>query len=95
MPAASGILLLGEKMHVFSYFVFIFIRLMNTEETHSGIDVPWSPMRVLPFATSASFHNFHHSNNSGAYGSLFYLWDYFTTTGNTFFASSHTQKIAD
>lgn len=73
-----GIILLGSNLHVFSYFMFIVIRVTNTNEVHSGVEILWSPMRFPPFSNSASFHNFHHSKNAGAYSSYTFIWDHLT-----------------
>lgn len=41
----------------------------------SGYEFPWSPYRLLPFASSATSHEWHHSHNVGNFGSFFRWWD--------------------
>jgi 4-alpha-methyl-delta7-sterol-4alpha-methyl oxidase len=56
--------------------MFVVHKVFDTYEGHSGYDVPWSPMRVIPFANSNTHHNFHHSKNVGAFGGFTYIWDH-------------------
>ena len=35
--------------HLFSLWAWLFIRLYQTVEAHSGYDFPWSPTKLLPF----------------------------------------------
>ena len=37
-------------------------------------------MSVSPFSGGASFHDFHHSNNVGAYVGTFTFWDHIMET---------------
>ena len=71
--------------------MFIMIRVTNTNEVHSGVEFLWSPMRLPPFSNSASFHNFHHSKNSGAYSSYTFIWDHLT--GNADDYHRHIYKL--
>ena len=48
---------------------------METHETHSGYEFPWSMYAAVPFATDSTYHNFHHLKNVGNYGSVFRVWD--------------------
>ncbi len=35
--------------HLFSLWVWLFVRLYQTVEAHSGYDFPWSPTKLIPF----------------------------------------------
>mgnify|MGYP000958346915 FL=1 len=70
--------ILGSRLHISTYFFYVVLKVMITNEVHSGYEVHWNPIRVLPFVNGASCHNFHHSHNVGAYGGYTYTWDYLT-----------------
>jgi sterol desaturase/sphingolipid hydroxylase (fatty acid hydroxylase superfamily) len=48
---------------------------MFTHDGHSGYDFPFSPTKVLPYATTSVYHNYHHSMNIGNFGSTLRIWD--------------------
>jgi len=75
LPATSGALILGKHMHFYTFLLWGMLRLGETLDGHSGYEFSWSPYRLLPFSTSASYHEFHHSYNVGNYSSFFSLWD--------------------
>lgn len=72
-PVALGCALLNA--HVFTFMMFIMVRIAETTDTHSGYEFPWSVARLMPFAGSSSAHDYHHSHNVGCYGSQFIFWD--------------------
>lgn len=41
----------------------------------SGYDIPLNPLHLIPFYAGARFHDFHHMNFVGNYGSTFTWWD--------------------
>ena len=55
--------------------VWIFARVAEGFDGHSGYEFSWSPFRVLPFTVPYGYHVFHHSHNIGNYCSLFRFWD--------------------
>jgi len=61
--------------HFFTVLVWLFIRLLQTVEAHSGYDFPWSPRHFIPFWGGSEFHDFHHETSSGNYSSTFTVWD--------------------
>jgi len=75
LPASIGPSLLGFNMHYYTFILWILIRLGETIDGHCGYEFSWSPYRLVPFSTSASYHEFHHSHNVGNYSSFFSLWD--------------------
>ena len=85
MPSAIAALIMGDRIHCFTYFFWIAWKVLNSSEGHAGYEFPWSPMRVFPFVSGASFHDHHHSTNIGNYGSACYLWDMTMGTGDLYF----------
>jgi sterol desaturase/sphingolipid hydroxylase (fatty acid hydroxylase superfamily) len=75
IPFAIGPLILGPKMHYFTYLVWGMIRISESIDGHCGYDFSWSPYRLIPFSTQSSYHNYHHTHNIGNYSSFFYIWD--------------------
>jgi len=70
------------------------IRMLKTCEAHGGYHFPW-----LPFSFSetvfvgAKRHDFHHSQNTGNFGSFFNFWDWFCGTDTfTEFSSRQSKK---
>lgn len=58
-----------------SFLNWINLRMMETHEGHSGLELPFSPFGVFPFAMGGEYHSFHHEKNTGNYGSFTSLWD--------------------
>ena len=75
VPSGLGSMILGEKMHFATFLLWVFVRIGESLDGHSGYEFSWSPYRLIPFSTSASYHNFHHSHNVGNFSSFFSLWD--------------------
>jgi sterol desaturase/sphingolipid hydroxylase (fatty acid hydroxylase superfamily) len=51
------------------------VRVAEAVDAHSGFELPFSPYSLWPFRPSAADHDWHHSNNTGNYGSFFTWWD--------------------
>ncbi|XP_076455742.1 methylsterol monooxygenase 1-like [Babylonia areolata] len=69
-----GVLLLCN--HVVFLWVWVTVRLFETIDVHSGYYVPWlNAFHLFPFYAGAEFHDFHHYNFVGNYGSTFTWWD--------------------
>jgi len=49
---------------------------------------------LIPFATSSSYHNFHHSYNIGNYSSFFSMWDTLFGTNKTYYQYYERAKEA-
>eukprot|EP00300_Choanocystis_sp_HF-7_P006034 c14439_g1_i2.p1 GENE.c14439_g1_i2~~c14439_g1_i2.p1 ORF type:complete len:212 (+),score=28.33 c14439_g1_i2:181-816(+) len=73
LPLMAGPLLL--RSHLCTTWLWIVWRIGATVDDHCGYDFPWSFYRVVPFSGSATFHDLHHSVNTGNYGSFFQWWD--------------------
>jgi len=66
--------MLCSNMHPVTFFMWIFIRIIETLDAHSGYDFPFSPWRLI--RGSSRFHDYHHSHNKGNYGLIPWTWDY-------------------
>eukprot|EP01016_Furgasonia_blochmanni_P011991 TRINITY_DN1564_c0_g4_i4.p1 TRINITY_DN1564_c0_g4~~TRINITY_DN1564_c0_g4_i4.p1 ORF type:complete len:420 (-),score=102.95 TRINITY_DN1564_c0_g4_i4:330-1520(-) len=85
IPTTAGPRILGTQMHQFTQWMWIAIRIFETVDGHSGYDFSWSPFRLLPLSGSATYHNFHHTNNVGNFGSFFTIWDTLMQTNSKYF----------
>lgn len=93
LPVSMGPMILDSHCHMFTVFCWFAIRNFETHEAHSGYDFPWSPFYLLPFATGADYHTYHHSENVGNYSTFFSIWD--TVLGsNTTFYDHAAEKVA-
>jgi len=68
IPANIGSLLLGNRMHVFTIVLIIWVKIFATTEMHSGYAFPWSPFFLNLYHTPTDFHAYHHLNYNGNYG---------------------------
>jgi sterol desaturase/sphingolipid hydroxylase (fatty acid hydroxylase superfamily) len=75
LPGSLGGLILGKRMHFCSYILWGTLRIIESIDGHCGYDFSWSPFRLIPFSSSAAYHDFHHSHNVGNYSSFFSFWD--------------------
>lgn len=66
---------IGKRMHITTMLMYNFAREFETHDGHSGYEFSWSPYRLIPFSTSAAYHDFHHSHNIGNYSSYLSFWD--------------------
>lgn len=78
-----GPLLLGKKIHLYTYLMWMILRISETTDGHCGYEFSWSPYRLLPMSGSSEFHNYHHLNFKGNYGSFFTYLDRIFGTVNT------------
>jgi sterol desaturase/sphingolipid hydroxylase (fatty acid hydroxylase superfamily) len=75
IPSGLGCALLGDRTHVFTYYMWVIVRIIETTDGHCGYDFPWSPFRLIFLGGSSSHHDFHHSHIVGNYSSFFTTWD--------------------
>jgi sterol desaturase/sphingolipid hydroxylase (fatty acid hydroxylase superfamily) len=85
IPGALGTLILGKHCHFFTTLIWGFVRLGETLDGHSGYEFSWSPYRLIPFSTSARYHDFHHSHNIGNFSSFFSFWDTIEGTNKVYY----------
>ena len=67
IPGSLSSMILGKNMHIFSLWIWTVVRVTDSNEAHSGYELPFSPYRLIPFSASASYHDYHHSHNVGNY----------------------------
>jgi len=82
IPSNIGVLILGKRVHLVTYMMWLVMRIAETIDGHSGYEFSWSPFRLVPFSGGSEFHNFHHLNFKGNYGSFFTFWDRICNTVN-------------
>jgi methylsterol monooxygenase len=68
--------------HIFVIWVWMATRLLETIDVHSGYNLKINPLHVLPFYAGNEYHDFHHMNFVGNYGSSFTFWDKVFGTDN-------------
>jgi len=77
--------------HMVTLWVWLFFRLVETVEDHSGYDIPWNPTNLIPFWGGAVHHDFHHKTFEGPYSSVFTWCDWMFGTDKEFRA--HQKKL--
>lgn len=85
VPGVLGAIILGQNIHFYTFLMWGIIRLGETLDGHSGYEFSWSPYRLIPFSSSARYHDFHHSHNIGNYSSFFSFWDTLCGTNKVYF----------
>ena len=91
IPSAIPFFILGSKAHCFMFLFWQMWKIFESTEAHCGYEFPWSPIRILPFASGPSFHDFHHSKNVGTYCGIIYLWDHFNNSSGEYFSRRYPQ----
>jgi len=69
----AGNLLMGS--HVLVFWVWLVIRIGEIVDTHSGYEFKYSPYSMFKWQGGADRHEFHHSHNTGCFGSFTIFWD--------------------
>jgi methylsterol monooxygenase len=70
------LLAITGELHLFTMYAWIFLRLFQAIDSHSGYDFPWSLRHFLPVWAGAAHHDLHHEKFIGNYASSFRWWDY-------------------
>jgi sterol desaturase/sphingolipid hydroxylase (fatty acid hydroxylase superfamily) len=90
-PAETFLLGIGTLLgplfyakHMVTLWIWLFFRLLETVEDHSGYDVPWNPTNLIPFWGGAVHHDFHHKTFAGPYSSVFTWCDWMFGTDKLF-----------
>lgn len=76
IPTILGPVILGYRVHILTYFMWVIFRIFETSEGHSGYEFSFSPFRLCFFSSGQEFHNFHHLYFVNNYSSFFVYWDY-------------------
>eukprot|EP00347_Sterkiella_histriomuscorum_P015948 403355075 len=85
VPFIIPCLILGSRLHYFTYFIWGSFRIANTVYVHSGYDFPWVPNDICIFYGNSTYHDYHHSHNVGNFGGMITLWDTIIGTNGSFF----------
>ncbi|MQL79268.1 hypothetical protein Taro_011701, partial [Colocasia esculenta] len=65
--------------HLFTLWLWMTLRVLETVEAHCGYHFPWSPSNFIPLYGGADFHDYHHRvlyTKSGNYSSTFTYMDW-------------------
>ncbi|KAJ1988696.1 C-4 sterol methyl oxidase [Dimargaris cristalligena] len=79
-------------MHIFTVLTWIVVRLLQTVDSHSGYDFPWSLRHWLPFWSGAEHHDYHHMAFVNNYSTAFRWWDYLCGTDSKYRAWKKEQE---
>jgi sterol desaturase/sphingolipid hydroxylase (fatty acid hydroxylase superfamily) len=92
-PTIVGCLVM--QSHLFTFWLWLYIRLWETVYVHSGYSFPYSPFNLFPAIQGGSErHYFHHSHNQGCYGSFTCFWDWICGTDAAFNEYQAQKKAA-
>jgi len=79
-------MILGERIHLFTFLVFVTWAELSSVDDHSGYNWPWAPYDILPFSTSAEYHSYHHTHGHlGNYSGNYNLVDNILGTNKNFY----------
>eukprot|EP00981_Chlorochromonas_danica_P005713 scaffold1172_cov180-Ochromonas_danica.AAC.40 len=90
IPTLLGCLVMGS--HVVTLWLWIFIRIYETVDAHSGYCFAWSPFHAIPLFSGPTRHDFHHSANLGCFGSFTIFWDTIMGTDRDFLRAQDKQQ---
>lgn len=65
--------------HLFTMWLWVILRVLETVEAHNGYHFPWSLSNFLPLYGGAEYHDYHHRllyTKSGNYSSTFVYMDW-------------------
>ncbi|KAL7274279.1 C-4 sterol methyl oxidase [Rhizina undulata] len=68
------------NMHIITIYVWLFLRMYQVIDAHSGYDFPWGFSHWIPFWGGSAHHDLHHEHFLGNYSSSFIWWDYMMGT---------------
>lgn len=78
LPVMAGpflLCLLGVPVHLGTLWIWLFVRVLETLDGHSGYNFKlWFPHKLI-YGGGAQPHDEHHSKFNGNFGSFFHHWD--------------------
>ncbi|OQR83753.1 hypothetical protein ACHHYP_14339 [Achlya hypogyna] len=83
----TGAMMAGPLLvcrHMLPIWLWMTYRIIETIDSHSGFDFPWSPMHAIPFGSGVARHDFHHEKFDSVFGSQFAFWDWLCGTDAAF-----------
>ena len=81
------------SVHYITIIVWLTLRLIETCDGHSGYDWSWGQLSWIPWKLDPDYHNFHHSQNVGNFGSMFSFWDNIMKTNKEYRKAVKDGKI--
>jgi len=61
--------------HLAFMWAWLYVRLVVTYDSHSGYDLPFNILHLIPFYCGAREHDWHHQCFNGNYAPTFVWWD--------------------
>ncbi|KAJ1922012.1 C-4 sterol methyl oxidase [Mycoemilia scoparia] len=80
-------------VHAVTMLAWIWLRLFQAVDAHSGYDFPWSLHNFLPFWAGADHHDYHHMAFVNNFSSSFRWWD--TLFGTDVKYHEHKKRLAE
>ncbi|KAF0711454.1 hypothetical protein As57867_005253, partial [Aphanomyces stellatus] len=87
MATMTGPLLFGS--HIVCLYIWLFLRVLETIEGHSGYEFPLGFSTFLPIMSGPVRHDYHHEKFDCNYGSTMAFWDWLCGTDAQFRALQH------
>ena len=78
-------MILKKNMHAMTLVTWTIMRLIETNDAHSGFEFPFSMFRIIPFSSGSPYHNYHHLKNTGNYATFTWVWDSIFGTNKEYF----------
>ncbi|KAG6534458.1 hypothetical protein ZIOFF_008345 [Zingiber officinale] len=82
--------------HLFTLWLWVIVRVLETVEAHSGYHFPWSPSNFIPLYGGADFHDYHHRllyTKSGNYSSTFTYVDWIFGTDKGYWKLKAVEEV--
>lgn len=83
---------LYSPLHISTTVIWLILRMYDGYNGHSGYMFSWSPLQLIPFCTNDDYHDFHHSQNYGNYGSQLRYLDTIFGTNKAFKDFKRSQR---
>jgi sterol desaturase/sphingolipid hydroxylase (fatty acid hydroxylase superfamily) len=77
-PTMGGpflLILMGVPVHLFTLWVWLFLRIVETMNEHSGYEFTLWPFYRFINREGSRIHDYHHSHNKGNFAAFFFHWD--------------------
>jgi len=81
--------------HLAFMWLWLALRLVETFDIHTGYDIPWNPLKLVPGYGGVRAHDFHHQKFNGNYASTFVWWDLLLGTNSDFIQHQTNQRRED
>ncbi|ETV70547.1 hypothetical protein H257_13933 [Aphanomyces astaci] len=82
LATLAGPLIFGS--HILCLWVWLVLRTIETIDSHSGYDFPFTLGHFFPLLSGPARHDYHHEKFDCNYGSTLAFWDWFCGTDKAF-----------